>query len=99
MNLLKHSPGNPPGELTGIRPEHLDVLPTAEHGQSWSVTVEAVELLGAERLIYARLNDEALIIRMSEDNLAPSPGDTLHVKPRADRLHRFDANTGQRLGN
>ncbi|HRK37405.1 MAG TPA: sn-glycerol-3-phosphate ABC transporter ATP-binding protein UgpC [Burkholderiaceae bacterium] len=98
-NLLKHNPGNPPGELTGIRPEHLDVLPTAEHGQSWSVTVEAVELLGAERLIYARLNDEALIIRMSEDNLAPSPGDTLHVKPRADRLHRFDASTGQRLGN
>ena len=99
MNLLKHSPGNPPGKLTGIRPEHLDVLPTAEHGQSWSVTVEAVELLGAERLIYARLNDEALIIRMSEDTLAPCPGDTLHVRPRADRLHRFDANTGQRLGN
>ncbi len=98
MNLLKHCPGSTPGELVGIRPEHLDVLPTAEHGLSWQVTVDAVELLGAERLVYARLNGEPLIVRMAEDRLAPSPGDTLHVQPRSDRLHRFDATTGQRIG-
>ena len=99
MNLLKHCPGGTPGELTGIRPEHLDVLPTAEHGLSWSATVDAVELLGAERLVYARLNGEQLIIRMTEDRMAPSPGDTLHIKPRPDRLHRFNAASGQRIDN
>ena len=98
MNLLKHCPGSAPGELVGIRPEHLDVLPTAEHGLSWQVTVDAVELLGAERLVYARLNGEPLIVRMAEERLPPCPGDTLHIRPRNDRLHRFDAATGQRLG-
>jgi sn-glycerol 3-phosphate transport system ATP-binding protein len=98
MNLLKHAPGGTPGELTGIRPEHLDVLPTAEHGMSWSATVDAVELLGAERLVYARLNGESLIVRMAEDRMAPSPGDTIHIKPRPDRLqNRFDAASGQRI--
>ncbi len=99
MNLLKHCPGSTPGELVGIRPEHLDVLPTAEHGLSWPVTVDAVELLGAERLVYARLNGEPLIVRMAEDRLAPCPGDTLHVQPRSDRLHRFNAATGLRIAD
>jgi hypothetical protein len=34
---------------------------------------------------------------MAEDRMAPSPGDTIHIKPRPDRLHRFDAASGQRI--
>ena len=94
MNLLKHAPGAAPGSLLGIRPEHLDVTPN----QGWAVNVDTVELLGAERLVYARLNGEALIVRIDEGQVVPPVGSTLHVTPRPDRLHAFDAATGKRLG-
>ncbi|MBA4114415.1 MAG: sn-glycerol-3-phosphate ABC transporter ATP-binding protein UgpC [Verminephrobacter sp.] len=92
MNLLQHAPGARPGTLLGIRPEHLDI-----GADGWEVVVDTVELLGAERLIYARLGGEALIVRIEEGRPAPQPGDTLHVAPREDRLHWFDQASGQRL--
>ncbi len=91
MNLLKNAPGGRPGSLLGIRPEHLDLQ---EDG--WPVQVETVELLGGERLVHARLGDEALIIRTHEDQGAPAIGSTVRVRPREDRLHWFDAETGRR---
>jgi sn-glycerol 3-phosphate transport system ATP-binding protein len=91
MNLLKNAPGGRPGSILGIRPEHLDV------GDSgWALQVETVELLGAERLVHARLGDEMLIIRTHEDQGAPTIGSTIRAQPREDRMHWFDAETGQR---
>ncbi|RZI78984.1 MAG: sn-glycerol-3-phosphate ABC transporter ATP-binding protein UgpC, partial [Rubrivivax sp.] len=69
MNLLKNAPGGRPGSILGIRPEHLDI-----GTQGWSLQVETVELLGAERLVHARLGDEQLIIRTHEDQGAPAIG-------------------------
>ena len=66
-------------------------------GRLFAVDVDTVELLGAERLIYARLGDEPLIVRVEEGASAPLPGSTLRVRPREDRLHWFDASTGKRL--
>jgi sn-glycerol 3-phosphate transport system ATP-binding protein len=92
MNLLKQAPGNRPGAILGIRPEHLDI------GDSgWPVRVETVELLGAERLVYGRLGDEPLILRCEESRPAPVADSVIHVAPREDRLHWFDAVTGKRL--
>ncbi|MBW0169218.1 MAG: sn-glycerol-3-phosphate ABC transporter ATP-binding protein UgpC [Hydrogenophaga sp.] len=91
MNLLKNAPGGRPGSILGIRPEHLDVGDTG-----WSLQVETVELLGAERLVHARLGDETLIIRTHEDQGAPAIGSTIRAQPREDRLHWFDAETGKR---
>ena len=91
MNLLKRAPGARPGSLLGIRPEHIDL------GDSgWAMQVETVELLGGERLVHARLGDETLIIRTHEDQGSPAIGSTIHAKPREDRIHWFDAQTGQR---
>ena len=92
MNLLNNAPGGRPGCTMGIRPEHIDL---AQEG--WSLQVETVELLGAERLIHARLGDEALIIRTHEDQGAPEVGSTVVARPREDRLHWFDQQTGARL--
>ena len=91
MNLLKNAPGGKPGSILGIRPEHLDMGDTG-----WELKVETVELLGAERLVHARLGDEMLIIRTHEDQGAPAVGSTIRAQPREDRLHWFDATTGQR---
>ncbi len=91
MNLLKHAPGASADSILGIRPEHLEV-----GREGWPLTVEGIELLGAERLLYCRLQDEALIVRIHEEQQAPKIGETIYAKPRADRMHRFDARTGLR---
>ena len=96
MNLLQHSPGTPPGQILGIRPEHLDITPVPENG-SWSLTVDTVELLGAERLVHARLGLETLTLRLDASLPAPDPGSTFHATPRAERLHWFDAQTQKRI--
>jgi len=96
MNLLKNAPDARPGTITGIRPEHLDITPTG-----WALKVDALEMLGAERLVYGRWlhgdGDELVIIRTDEAQAVPALGATIHVTPRADRLHGFDAATGKRL--
>ncbi|MEY3871046.1 MAG: hypothetical protein RLZZ296_41 [Pseudomonadota bacterium] len=96
MNLLKHLRnadfGGPAGAILGIRPEHLHIADTG-----WAVQVEAIEMLGAERLVYGRLGDESLIVRMDESQPSPALGATIHAVPRADRLHWFDSASGQRL--
>jgi len=96
MNLLRHAPnadfGGPVGAILGIRPEHL-VL--ADGG--WPLQVDTVELLGAERLIHARLGDELLTVRTDEATPAPTLGSTVHVRPLPDKLHWFDAATGRRI--
>jgi sn-glycerol 3-phosphate transport system ATP-binding protein len=95
MNLLKNAPGGRDGAILGIRPEHIDVGPQADGG--WPVRVETVELLGAERLIYGRVNDEQIIVRVEEGGLSPAPDSVIHAKPRSDRLHWFDATSGKRI--
>ena len=96
MNLLKNGPntnlGGPPGAVLGIRPEHLKVTETG-----WPVQVETIEMLGAERLVYGRFGNEQLIIRTDESDSCPALGTTLHVTPKPDRLHWFDASTTQRI--
>jgi sn-glycerol 3-phosphate transport system ATP-binding protein len=92
MNLLKDVQGGRSGAITGIRPEHLDV------GDSgWEVRTETVEMLGAERLIYGRLNDEQIIVRVAENDPVPAADQMIRVKPREDRLHWFDAASGKRV--
>jgi sn-glycerol 3-phosphate transport system ATP-binding protein len=93
MNLLKSAPsGRRDGAILGIRPEHIDVTDTG-----WEVRVETCELLGAERLIYGRLGGEQMIIRVEESGPAPQPEGVIHVRPREDRIHWFDAGTGKRI--
>ena len=99
MNLLKNAPnqenGGSAGAILGIRPEHLDVSATG-----WAILTEAIETLGAERLVYGRLNDtggEQVIVRIDEQHKPPAIGSTFHVTPRADRLHWFDAASGKRI--
>ena len=96
MNLLKNAPDAKPGTIVGIRPEHLDLTPSG-----WALKVEAVEMLGAERLVYGRwlhgAGNEMVIIRTEESHAVPALGSIIHVTPRSDRLHLFDAGTGQHL--
>src|SRR6478609_6019248 len=92
MNLLKEVQGGRNGAITGIRPEHLDV-----GNDGWEVRTESVELLGAERLVYGRIGGEQIIVRIEEGRPSPVADQVIRVKPREDRLHWFDAQSGQRI--
>ena len=91
MNLLQHAPGVRPGQILGARPEHLTL---DESG--WTAQVESVELLGAERLVYARIGEEQVIMRTAESDHPPVAGDTVKIAAQADKLHWFDAGSGKR---
>jgi sn-glycerol 3-phosphate transport system ATP-binding protein len=93
MNLLQNAPGCIAGRLMGIRPEHLDLTP----GRGWSLHTETVELLGAERLVHARLGDELITLRLDASVLAPQPGERFHSTARANRVHWFNPETGKRF--
>ncbi|MDR3064320.1 MAG: sn-glycerol-3-phosphate ABC transporter ATP-binding protein UgpC [Comamonas sp.] len=93
MNLLKHSPNGKPGLILGIRPEHIDLV---EAG-GLEFKVQTVELLGAERLLYGKVGDEDVTVRVEEGKPYPKHGDTARISAREDRLHWFNAETGKRV--
>jgi sn-glycerol 3-phosphate transport system ATP-binding protein len=92
MNLLKHAPDLAEGQILGIRPEHLEI---SDHG--WALKVDTVELLGAERLVHARLGNESLTLRLDASLIAPKIGEIFHVLPKDGSMHHFNAETGKRL--
>jgi sn-glycerol 3-phosphate transport system ATP-binding protein len=92
MNLLKQAPGLQAGQILGIRPEHLELS-----SSGWEMTVDTVELLGAERLVHARLGTETLTLRLDASLTAPAAGQTFHATPKEGCLHHFNAETGKRL--
>ena len=98
MNLLSKVPGVPVGRVLGIRPEHMHVLPESE-GSGWLGEVEALEMLGAERLVYVRVGEERLIVRVDESIQPPAIGAHVRVTARDDRLHWFHAETGLRVAS
>ena len=93
MNLLKNSPNGKPGLILGIRPEHIDLV---EAG-GVEFKVHTVELLGAERLLYGKVGDEDVTVRVEEGKPFPKPGETARISAREDRLHWFNAETGKRV--
>lgn len=95
MNLLRHAQGVTSGKVLGIRPEHIQ-LGSNVNAQGWDADVEALEMLGAERLVYARIGQEQVVVRTDESIAPPKIGEVVHLTPRHDRLHWFDASTGKR---
>src|SRR5690606_20757016 len=46
--------------IMGIRPEHISL---AESGE-WPMTVDMIEVLGAERLLYGKLGGQLIVVRI-----------------------------------
>ncbi|SDX63279.1 sorbitol ABC transporter ATP-binding protein /mannitol ABC transporter ATP-binding protein [Ruegeria halocynthiae] len=73
----------------GVRPEHIDVV---ESGGQWQGTVGVAEHLGSDTFFHIHNTGlaETLTVRAIGDvNL--KHGDTIHLAPRVDEIHRFDA--------
>jgi multiple sugar transport system ATP-binding protein len=77
--------------LFGIRPEHLELSP-----DGIAARVAVVEPTGSETLVFLRFGDSDLVALFRERHDF-KPGDTIHLSPRADQVHLFDVESGQRL--
>jgi multiple sugar transport system ATP-binding protein len=77
--------------IYGIRPEHLDI---ADDG--FPVQIAVVEPTGPETLLFVRYGEHE-IVAVLPDWHDVKPGQTVHLRPRAERAHLFDAATGARL--
>ncbi len=79
----------------GVRPEHLHLAPEAP---SLNLQVEMVETLGADTLAYGRVvgDGPSLTLRLPGSQ-AVKAGEILPLATRADHLHPFDREMGQRI--
>jgi multiple sugar transport system ATP-binding protein len=89
MNFISGAPAEPFGAHTvGIRGEHLVIKPS---DGVWSGKVIHTENLGADSYVYLEMGtEEPIIVRLDGQNEYHS-GDTVHIAPMDDKIHRFDA--------
>ncbi|MEM6760312.1 MAG: ABC transporter ATP-binding protein [Pseudomonadota bacterium] len=73
----------------GIRPEHIDVV---KSGGQWQGTVGVAEHLGSDTFFHIHNTGlaDTLTVRAIGD-VSLRHGDTIHLNPRANEIHRFDA--------
>ena len=73
----------------GIRPEHIDVV---SDGGLWKGTVGVAEHLGSDTFFHIQNTGlcDSLTVRAIGD-VSFNYGDTIHLMPRAEEFHRFDA--------
>jgi len=75
----------------GIRPEHLEL---AEDGIAARVGV--VEPTGLDTVVTLR-HESGDLVAMFRERHHFTPGETVHLRPRAARAHLFDSESGKRL--
>ena len=90
-------PGAPGPEgrkvVFGIRPEHLGVGPV---DAGVPAEVEVIEPTGASTYVFTRIAG-APVTAIFTDRRKIAPGERIGLVPQPDRIHLFDAATGQRL--
>ncbi len=84
--------------MVGVRPEHVIEPGRTARGATapLELTVELVETLGDAVLVHARAGEDTLAFEM-DPHRPPEIGERVPVRVEADRLHVFDAATGERL--
>jgi multiple sugar transport system ATP-binding protein len=98
MNLL---PGTAVGEGTGvtigIRPEVLEKGGNAA-GPRIEIAAEVVEPLGSDVFVHGRTDAGEEIVARLPGNARVAPGERVALSAPAGEVHRFDAETGERIG-
>ncbi len=80
------------GVVAGLRPEHVFLDDDGPIG----ATVAVVEALGYENHVVCRLQDgQQVILRRSPEEPVPHEGEAVHLGADPQRLHLFDAESGE----
>jgi multiple sugar transport system ATP-binding protein len=80
--------------IAGIRPEHITLAKNG--GASIRATVDLVEPIGHESIVYATAGAEKLVA-IFDPHEAPRAGETVSLAVDAERLHLFDAESERSL--
>ncbi|MEY4340917.1 MAG: sn-glycerol-3-phosphate transporter ATP-binding protein UgpC, partial [Pseudomonadota bacterium] len=101
MNLLHEVSGIDDRMILGIRPEQLLIKHASQStdagaGYSFSAKVYALEMLGAERLVYASIGNEDVVVRTDVAAQSPAIGEVLELIAEHQYVHWFDKKTGLR---
>jgi multiple sugar transport system ATP-binding protein len=81
------------GDLSlGVRPEDVRIVPGAQNG-SIATTVDVVEPLGPEQILYLLAGDQKLTARAPSE-LDVRAGEKLNVALNLERVHVFDSASG-----
>ena len=83
--------------ILGVRPEHVAIATKGSQAE-WTMKVDVLEMLGAERLVYGRLGDALFTLRIDGMDTPPKPGNEIRLHVPPERMHWFDAASGKRLG-
>jgi len=83
------------GVTIGIRPEHLQIA-AAEGPETFHMTVEVAEELGADTLVHGKLGDVEMVVRLPGSSGA-EPGQRVTLSPDMRMLHLFDSQSGHRV--
>jgi multiple sugar transport system ATP-binding protein len=83
--------------LLGVRPQDIQVV--AQSDSDTTATVDVVELLGSELLLHLRLGggDDTGVRVIVPESLSVNEDERIGLRFRRDRLHIFDASSGDRV--
>jgi sn-glycerol 3-phosphate transport system ATP-binding protein len=99
MNLLPGtSVGEGAGVTIGIRPEVLQVGDGTPGGPSLTVVAEVVEPLGSDVFVHGRTDAGDEVVARLPGNARVAPGERVALAAPAEEVHRFDAESGDRIG-
>ncbi|WP_148416621.1 ABC transporter ATP-binding protein [Haloferax sp. KTX1] len=82
--------------VLSIRPENLNVDPSAPGEKSFEATVDVVEVIGSDNFIYLDVAGKECRLRAPSET-EPEEGDVITVTFEEDDLHLFDRNTEEAL--
>ncbi len=85
-----------PKAILGVRPEHIEIVATAEPGRTIAATVEIDENLGADSLLWLEADGHQICVRIPvEDRL--TRGTDVHLRLDMHKASLFDTTTEQRI--
>jgi multiple sugar transport system ATP-binding protein len=82
--------------VAGFRPEHLDIGDAGANTGSFRARADVVEYLGNEELLHVNAANQDTVAIVDSSNRV-RPGDIVNLVLPLDKLHLFDAETGEAL--
>jgi len=95
LNRPENTNGDARNVICGIRPEHLELCEAGNPG-GFDAEVMVVEPTGSETQVVVRLGTNEIVCLFRERHKFNS-GQSVRLRPRADKVHLFDPQTNQRI--
>ena len=99
LSTLTYDGGVPtdrPRAILGVRPEHLTIQDHAEPGLTMPAEVELDEPMGADSLVWLKVNDQPVSVRVPVEN-RPVAGLKVHLKVDMHKASIFDSESELRI--